>query len=148
MTDFVLVHGAWHGAWCWRKVLPTLWAAGFTIVRVVAGDTRAMVRLTQRLVFSADMADGEPQGWYALRGDKRMTRGLFPTASAAFVHAELNGWEPQDRKVLNEQGLANKSNWMNLGGCSCHLGGAPCSSCTHPGNPTSAAEDEEQWEWQ
>jgi pimeloyl-ACP methyl ester carboxylesterase len=28
MADFVLVHGAWHGAWCWRKVLPLLWAAG------------------------------------------------------------------------------------------------------------------------
>ena len=28
MTDFVLVHGAWHGAWCWRKILPSLWAAG------------------------------------------------------------------------------------------------------------------------
>lgn len=28
MADFVLVHGAWHGAWCWRHVLPGLWAAG------------------------------------------------------------------------------------------------------------------------
>ena len=28
MSDFVLVHGAWHGAWCWKKVLPALWAAG------------------------------------------------------------------------------------------------------------------------
>jgi pimeloyl-ACP methyl ester carboxylesterase len=28
MTDFVLVHGAWHGAWCWSRVLPPLWAAG------------------------------------------------------------------------------------------------------------------------
>jgi pimeloyl-ACP methyl ester carboxylesterase len=28
MADFVLVHGAWHGAWCWGRVLPSLWAAG------------------------------------------------------------------------------------------------------------------------
>jgi pimeloyl-ACP methyl ester carboxylesterase len=28
MADFVLVHGAWHGAWCWSRVLPPLWAAG------------------------------------------------------------------------------------------------------------------------
>lgn len=28
MADFVLVHGAWHGAWCWRKLLPGLWRAG------------------------------------------------------------------------------------------------------------------------
>jgi pimeloyl-ACP methyl ester carboxylesterase len=28
MADFVLVHGAWHGAWCWRDVLPALVRAG------------------------------------------------------------------------------------------------------------------------
>jgi pimeloyl-ACP methyl ester carboxylesterase len=28
MADFVLVHGAWFGAWCWRRVLPSLWRAG------------------------------------------------------------------------------------------------------------------------
>jgi pimeloyl-ACP methyl ester carboxylesterase len=28
MADFVLVHGAWHGAWCWRDVLPLLRAKG------------------------------------------------------------------------------------------------------------------------
>ena len=28
MTDFVLVHGAWHGAWCWQRIVRGLWAAG------------------------------------------------------------------------------------------------------------------------
>lgn len=28
MAQFVLVHGAWHGAWCWRHVLQALTAAG------------------------------------------------------------------------------------------------------------------------
>ena len=28
MADFVLVHGAWHGGWCWRHVLPRLTGAG------------------------------------------------------------------------------------------------------------------------
>ncbi len=28
MPQFVLVHGAWHGAWCWTRVLPLLRAAG------------------------------------------------------------------------------------------------------------------------
>ncbi|WP_382157765.1 alpha/beta fold hydrolase [Hydrogenophaga sp. ANAO-22] len=27
-TAVVLVHGAWHGAWCWRRVLPLLRGAG------------------------------------------------------------------------------------------------------------------------
>ncbi len=34
MTDIVLVHGAWHGSWCWRRVLPALWAAGHRVVPV------------------------------------------------------------------------------------------------------------------
>ena len=37
MADFVLVHGAWHGAWCWRHVLPPLWAAGHRVFAVSLG---------------------------------------------------------------------------------------------------------------
>lgn len=32
MSTFVLVHGAWHGAWCWYKVVPRLEAAGHDVV--------------------------------------------------------------------------------------------------------------------
>jgi len=32
MTTFVLVHGAWHGAWCWNKVVPGLEAAGHHVI--------------------------------------------------------------------------------------------------------------------
>ena len=35
MSTFVLVHGAWHGAWCWEKLTPELEARGH---RVVAMD--------------------------------------------------------------------------------------------------------------
>lgn len=28
---FVLVHGAWHGGWCWRRVAPLLRAAGHDV---------------------------------------------------------------------------------------------------------------------
>jgi pimeloyl-ACP methyl ester carboxylesterase len=34
MADLVLVHGAWHGAWCWRKMLPDLWSAGHRVFAV------------------------------------------------------------------------------------------------------------------
>jgi pimeloyl-ACP methyl ester carboxylesterase len=30
-STFVLVHGAWHGGWCWKKVSPLLRAAGHTV---------------------------------------------------------------------------------------------------------------------
>ncbi len=28
MANFLLIHGAWHGAWCWQRVLPRLMGAG------------------------------------------------------------------------------------------------------------------------
>ncbi|WNV77199.1 alpha/beta hydrolase [Geodermatophilus sp. DSM 44513] len=34
MSTVVLVAGAWHGAWCWQRVLPALWRAGHTAVPV------------------------------------------------------------------------------------------------------------------
>ncbi|HEU4593023.1 MAG TPA: alpha/beta fold hydrolase, partial [Steroidobacteraceae bacterium] len=35
---FILVHGAWHGAWCWHKLIPWLEGAG---ARVVAPELRS-----------------------------------------------------------------------------------------------------------
>ncbi|MEL7114379.1 MAG: alpha/beta hydrolase [Pseudomonadota bacterium] len=31
MTAFVLVHGGWHGGWCWHRVAPILRAAGHDV---------------------------------------------------------------------------------------------------------------------
>ena len=31
MATFVLVHGGWHGGWCWQKVIPLLEAAGHEV---------------------------------------------------------------------------------------------------------------------
>lgn len=31
MANFVLVHGAWHGAWCWRRVVDLLHAKGHRV---------------------------------------------------------------------------------------------------------------------
>ena len=35
MSTYVLIHGAWHGAWCWERVVPLLARAGH---RVLAPD--------------------------------------------------------------------------------------------------------------
>ena len=32
MSTYVLVHGAWHGAWCWKKVIPLLEKEGHKVV--------------------------------------------------------------------------------------------------------------------
>jgi pimeloyl-ACP methyl ester carboxylesterase len=39
MTTIVLIHGAWHGAWCWHKLVPRLEAGG---ARVLAPDLPSM----------------------------------------------------------------------------------------------------------
>ena len=39
MADFILVHGAWHGAWCWKKILPGLWTAGHRAFAVALTGT-------------------------------------------------------------------------------------------------------------
>lgn len=43
MSTFVLVHGAWHGSWCWDEVVSQLQAAGHNAVTLDlpgrAGDT-------------------------------------------------------------------------------------------------------------
>jgi pimeloyl-ACP methyl ester carboxylesterase len=31
MASYVLVHGAWHGGWCWKRVAPLLRAAGHDV---------------------------------------------------------------------------------------------------------------------
>lgn len=32
MSTYVLVHGAWHGAWCWNEVVPGIEAAGHKVI--------------------------------------------------------------------------------------------------------------------
>jgi pimeloyl-ACP methyl ester carboxylesterase len=31
MANFLLVHGAWHGGWCWQRVVPALCGAGHRV---------------------------------------------------------------------------------------------------------------------
>ncbi len=31
MATIVLIHGGWHGGWCWKKVAPLLRAAGHEV---------------------------------------------------------------------------------------------------------------------
>jgi pimeloyl-ACP methyl ester carboxylesterase len=33
MSTYLLIHGAWHGGWCWRKVVPLLEAKGHRVLR-------------------------------------------------------------------------------------------------------------------
>jgi pimeloyl-ACP methyl ester carboxylesterase len=41
MATFILIHGAWHGGWCWERIAPLLAAEGH---RVLAPDLPGMER--------------------------------------------------------------------------------------------------------
>lgn len=32
MSTYLLIHGAWHGGWCWHKILPRLERRGHTVI--------------------------------------------------------------------------------------------------------------------
>jgi pimeloyl-ACP methyl ester carboxylesterase len=68
MKTIVLIHGAWHGAWCWRKVTPLLEAAG---LRVIAPDLPSLgaditppgvITLDYWAQFVADLLVGHSRG--------------------------------------------------------------------------------------
>jgi hypothetical protein len=40
MATYVLVHGAWHGGWCWRRVARALVGAGDEVFTPTAGPRR------------------------------------------------------------------------------------------------------------
>lgn len=69
------------------------------------------------------------------------------TCQAAFVAAELADWGGNQRRVLTDEGENFRRGFDDTGGCSCHLGCAPCSSCTHPGHPAALEETPDLWEW-
>lgn len=55
--DFVLVHGAWQGAWCWRRVLPGLWRAGhraFAVTLTGVGERAHLLSPSIRLQTHVD----------------------------------------------------------------------------------------------
>ena len=41
MSTFALVHGAWHGAWCWERLVPELEARGHRTVAMDLPSDRA-----------------------------------------------------------------------------------------------------------
>ncbi len=50
MANFVLVHGAWHGAWCWRRVVDLLVAQGHRAHAVTLTGTGDRAHLMSPLI--------------------------------------------------------------------------------------------------
>lgn len=57
MTKFVLVHGAWHDAWCWERVIPELCRRGHEATAIAlpkeqGANMRAYARAIDRAISS------------------------------------------------------------------------------------------------
>ena len=49
MTTFALVHGAWHGAWCWDRLIPELENRGHSVIAMdLPSDDPAATLMTTR----------------------------------------------------------------------------------------------------
>jgi pimeloyl-ACP methyl ester carboxylesterase len=110
-VDFVLVHGAWHGGWCWREVAGQLRARGFDVfaptltglgerlhlgrpdtgLDVHATDIAALIEAEEltNVVLVLHSYAGIPGSYSAARMPERIRRiiyldALLPTPGKAF----------------------------------------------------------------
>ena len=111
MTTFVLVHGAWHGAWCWDKLVPELEQLGHRAVTLDlpgAGDDTtpipdiSLASYVQRVVDTLDAQDKN----VVLVGH---SAGGVPITAAAETRPEkirtlvyLTAFLPKSGQVLSE----------------------------------------------
>ncbi|MFJ5456671.1 alpha/beta fold hydrolase [Pectobacterium sp. CHL-2024] len=87
-THFVLIHGAWHGGWCWSRVTERLNAAGFAATApTLTGLAERRDALSRGINLSTHINDIiaaiQQQGWHnvTLVGH---SYGGFPTTAAAY----------------------------------------------------------------
>lgn len=104
MTTFGLVHGAWHGAWCWERVVPELEARGHRAVAVElpAEDTGAgCARYAEVVVDALREAEGDVVlVGHSLGGlTIPLVAAARPVRRLVFLCALL----PQPRSSLTEQ---------------------------------------------
>ncbi|HYM56772.1 MAG TPA: alpha/beta hydrolase [Solirubrobacteraceae bacterium] len=61
MTTFALVHGAWHGAWCWERLAPELERLGHEVLAVDLPCDDAAATFTTYADLVVRALEGEPE---------------------------------------------------------------------------------------
>ena len=61
MTTFALVHGAWHGAWCWERLAPELERLGHRVLTVDLPCDDAAATFTTYADVVVRALEGEPE---------------------------------------------------------------------------------------
>lgn len=110
MTHILLVHGAWHGAWCWHKTVPALAAHGITAhtldlpghglrnaePQTLAGYAEAVARKLAELSEPAVLL-GHSMGGQVIAAAAE----LFPERIATLIH--LSAFLPQNGETILTQ---------------------------------------------
>ena len=116
MTTYVLVHGGWHGGWCWRKVATLLRAKGhevFTPTMTGLGDRvhlagpevglETHVQGIINVLFFEDLSDvvlvGHSYGGVVVTG----SRTGFPSASSVW-----STWTPSSLRTGNRSSTSSR----------------------------------------
>lgn len=111
MTTFVLVHGAWHGGWCWQRVVPMLERAGHVVsAPTLAGLAERAALLSRDITLETHVAEivdhvlGLGRANVTLVGH---SYGGFPATAAAYRLGEvvshlllLDAFLPENGEIL------------------------------------------------
>jgi len=135
MATYVLVHGAWHGGWCWRRVARALVAAGddvFTPTLTGLGERAHLltpevglethVQDVLGVLRAEDLADvvlvghsyaGLVVDAVADRAPDRVARIVYLDAVVApDGHCLLDHVKPQTRELFEERAEAEGEGWL------------------------------------
>ena len=102
MATFVLVHGAWHGAWCWRRVARLLTHSGHDVF----APTLTGLAERSHLLTSAVVVGAMLHQLLLGRGIGSLGRHLFvevfpPRRMSAYMFVD---WTKHDLYVFGDQG--------------------------------------------
>lgn len=111
MAAFVLIHGAWHGGWCWRRVAPLLMAAGHEVTApTLAGLAERASLISRDINLETHIADIITHVQKLGRGDVTLvghSYGGFPVTAVAHRLPDaishlvlLDAFLPEDGEML------------------------------------------------
>lgn len=118
MATFVLVHGAWHGGWCWRKVTPLLRRAGAQVYAPTLSGLGGRAHLRARMpaaAFDLDLHIADLVGLLEAEELEQVTlvghayagmviSGVAEICPQRLAHlVYLNGVVPQDGESMADQ---------------------------------------------
>lgn len=114
VRTFVLVHGSWHGAWCWHRVVPRLEAAGHEVlapdlpahgVERTPPDAVTFGDYVDRICAAVDEADGPVTLVGHSMGGHAVTQAVEERPDAVETLVYLCAFLPGDGQALTDLDL-------------------------------------------